>query len=173
MSTSWKVTHRVYWSAKADLFTFSVFLTVISLLFTCVPVGLVIEEWREVWRLGLSLRLLLGEVGPEALWGGLAWVGVALLSLPWAWGGRRLWGTTVEQFRDLFGADRFVEGTIERLETRGRGSRARFAIYVAGEGWLVPLLVYRSLRTGVPVRLRVTRFNHLVLDLAVPAVAAA
>ena len=166
MTSASRVTHRIVWSVVFSVLNFAFFMTLIAILVTVVPIGLVIEEWREVPRTALQLRESLGAPGPEALFVVLGWGIVALLAVPWALLVRGAWRAAVEQYRDLFGAERELDGVIERLEVRGTGSRRRFAVHVQGEGFLVPLTVFRSLRVGQQVRLRTTRFNKLVKELA-------
>lgn len=165
MAAAWRVAHRMF--VWGDLLSFVLFLTLLAALATVVPVGLVVEERHELMRTAHQLQASVG--GPEVVFEVLAWLVVALLAIPWGLLVRRLWRAAGEQYRDLFGAERFVEGPIERLESRGRGSRLRFLAHVQGEGFSVSGLAFRALRVGQPVRLRVTRFNALVKDVSVPA----
>lgn len=169
MATSWRVTHWMTWSATGTLLIFCFWHTLFFALVTFVPAGAVALQPRAVGQAGLDARWTLGFGGPDALYIALAWLVVGLLAIPWALIVRRLGRATLEQYRDLFGADRFVEGVIERVECRGSGSRRRYLVHVAGTAWLVAMGVSGHLRPGLPVRLRVTRFNHVVLDIAEPA----
>jgi hypothetical protein len=167
-TSNWRVTHRIVWSAKATLLSGALFILILALMATVVPVGLLVEEPHEVGRAGKQLRDALGFGGSAEAWAGIAWCVVALLALPWAWVVRGLWRAVSEQLRDLFGADRFIEGTITRIDVTGTGSRRRHRLHVGGEAWLVPFIVARDLSGARLVRLRVTRFNKLVLEVAVP-----
>lgn len=169
MTTSWHVTHRMFWSATGTLLIFCFWHTLLFALVTFVPAGAVLLQPRAVGVAGLDARWTLGLGGPDALYIGLAWLIVGLLAIPWALLVRRVGRATIAQYRDLLGADRFVEGVIERVEPRGRGLRRRYLVHVAGGAWLIAMHAARHLRPGLPVRLRVTRFNHVVLDIAVPA----
>jgi hypothetical protein len=157
------------WSATGTLLIFCFWHTLLLALVTVVPTGAVMLQPRAVGVAGLDARWTLGLGGPDALYSALAWLVVGLLAVPWALIVRRLGRATLEQYRDLLGADRFVEGVIERVECRGAGLRRRYLVHVAGSAWLIAMGVAGHLRPGRPVRLRVTRFNHLVLDIAVPA----
>lgn len=173
MATSWHVAHRMIWSATGTLLIFCFWHTLLFALVALVPLGAVVLQPRAVGVAGLDARWTLGLDGPDALFVALAWLVVGLLAIPWALIVRRVGRATLEQYRDLFGADRFVEGVIERVECRGSGSRRRYLVHVAGGAWLVAMSVSGHLRPGLPVRLRVTRFNHVVRDIAVPAEASA
>jgi hypothetical protein len=166
MTSTPRVTHRIVWSVVFSLLNFAFFMTLLALIVTVVPVGILVEEPHEVARTALQFHAALGNPGPEALFVVLGWGVVAVLAVPWALLVRGAWRAAVEQYRDLFGAERELEGVIERLEVRGTGSRRRFEVHVQGEGFLVPPTVFASLRAGQQVRLRSTKFNNLVKELA-------
>lgn len=168
MTTSWRVTHRMAWSATGTLLIFCFWHTLFLAIIAIVPAGAVALQPRAIGVAGLDARWTLGLGGPDVLYIGLAWLVVGLLAILWALLVRRLGRATLAQYRDLLGADRWVEGVIERVECRGTGLRRRYLVHVGGEAWLVALHAVGHLRPGVPVRLRVTRHNHLVLDLALP-----
>lgn len=158
----------MFWSATGTLLVFCFWHTLLFVLVTFVPLGAVALQPRAVGVAGLDARWTLGLEGPDSVFIALAWLVVGLLAIPWALLVRRVGRATLAQYRDLFGACRFVEGVIERVEARGRGLRRRHLAHVAGSAWLVAMGTSGQLRPGLPVRLRVTRFNHVVLDIAVP-----
>jgi hypothetical protein len=156
------------WSATGTLLVFCFWHTLLFAFVTFLPLGAVALQPGAVGMAGLDARWTLGLEGPDALFIALAWAVVGLLAIPWGLLVRRVGRATVEQYRDLLGADRFVEGVIERVECRGTGQRRRYLVHVAGGAWLVAFGASAYLRPGQPVRLRVTRFNHIVRDIAVP-----
>jgi hypothetical protein len=166
--SGWRVTHHCGLAARGTVLSGVLFLVPVALVITIVPVGLIASEPHEVARAGESLQGMVGLGGPRALWTTLTWALVGLLAIPWAWLVRGAWRAVAEQVRDLAAAHRFVEGPIERLDTAGSGSRLRHRVHVAGEAWTVPIVVARQLRPGQMVRLKLTRFNALVLEVAVP-----
>ena len=156
------------WSATGTLLIFCFWHTLLFAFVTFLPLGVVALQPRAIGVAGLDASWTLGLEGPDALFITLAWLVVGLLAIPWGLLVRRVGRATVEQYHDLLGADRFVEGVIERVECRGNGLRRRYLVHVAGGAWLVTMGASAHLRSGQPVRLRVTRFNHVVRDIAVP-----
>ena len=166
MVTSWRVTHSMGLSVKATILSGCLLFTTLFALVAVVPPALVIEERHEVRHTAEGLQFTWG--GSTELFAALLWGAIALLALPWAWVVRWTGGALSELVRDLFGAEQTIEGVIEKLTVSGTRKHPSHNVFIAGQAWSVPSNVYRTLRPGMLVRLTTTRFNDLVIDLALP-----